>query len=76
MIVARGRSLSVTKYKFALSVRLHHASLIAEFLIVLLTHSVERKGKKTHQFRSCQSFSVDIINPPFVLLDCILNATH
>lgn len=50
-------------------------SLIAKFLIVLLTH-LFGKEEKLYQFITCQSCYVDIMKHPYVLLDCILNATH
>lgn len=48
MLVAKGWSLSVTKYRFVLSIKLHHEALLAQFLIVLLTHSL--KSQKNSSF--------------------------
>lgn len=67
MLVAKGWSLSVTKYRSVLSIKLHYE---AQFLIVFLTHSLR------NSFRTCHSFSARVLNLVFVLLDSILNATR
>lgn len=59
MLVAKGWSLGVTKYRFVLSIRLHHESLIAQFMVVLLTHSLERKKNST---------SLELVNHSLLIL--------
>lgn len=60
MVVARGRSLRVTKYRFALAVRLHHASLIAEFFDCFVNTLSAKEGK------NCTS--LEVVNHSLLIL--------
>lgn len=67
-LLLHGCSLSVTEYR-CLCISSHNESLNTEFMIL-------SEPVKLHHLRTCRSFSVDIRNPLFMLLDSILNATH